>query len=285
MQIKNVTVIGAGIMGSGIATISLLGGYEVNLLDIAQEYVEGGKSKIEKNLQKSVEKGVITEEARTQMMSKLTLSTDYSTVKNSQLVIEAIVENLDVKKKLFTQLSEHAVDEAIIASNTSALSLTDIANFYKKPERVIGMHFFNPAVVMKLVELIRTEQTTDEVYNLSKEFVLAIKKDPIEVKESPGFVVNRILVPMINEAAMVYGEGVSSAADIDKAMMLGANHPIGPLALADMIGIDTCQAIMETYKRDFKSDKYEPASAFAKLIAEGNLGRKTGKGFYDYSKK
>ncbi|MFA6989309.1 MAG: 3-hydroxyacyl-CoA dehydrogenase NAD-binding domain-containing protein [Candidatus Gastranaerophilaceae bacterium] len=284
MQIKTVSVIGAGTMGSGIATVSLLSGYEVYLLDIKQEFLDNGKSKIEKALQKSADKGVITEETRLNLLKKLHLSTDYSVVKDSQLIIEAIIENLDVKKKLLTQLSEFAVEDAIIASNTSALSLTDIANFYKKPENVIGMHFFNPPVVMKLVELIKTEQTSAKIFDISKEFVLTLKKEPVEVKESPGFVVNRVLIPMINEAAMVFGEGVSSAEDIDKAMKLGANHPIGPLALADMIGIDVCQAIMETLQRDFNSDKYKPAPVFSQLIKEGNLGKKTGKGFFDYTK-
>lgn len=285
MQINNIAVIGAGTMGSGIATISLMSGYEVNLLDISSDYLENAKTKIEKNLQKSVEKGVITEEARVNYLNNLNLSTDFSEVKDSQLIIEAIVENLDIKKKLFAQLSEDAQDNAIIASNTSALSLTDLANFYKLPEKVIGMHFFNPPVVMKLVELIKTEQTSQEIFDQSKEFVLSLKKEPVEVNESPGFVVNRVLIPMINEAAMVYGEGVASAEDIDKAMKLGANHPIGPLALADMIGIDVCQAIMETLRKDFNSDKYMPAPVFAKMIEEGNLGKKSGKGFFDYAKQ
>ncbi|MEW5818877.1 MAG: 3-hydroxyacyl-CoA dehydrogenase NAD-binding domain-containing protein [Cyanobacteriota bacterium] len=281
---KNVSVIGAGTMGSGIATVSLISGYDVNLIDISMEFLEKAKSNIEKNLQKSVSKGVITEEAYSNALNRLQLTTDYSVVKDSQLVIEAIVENLDIKKKLFTQLSEHAVEDAIIASNTSALKITDIANLYKNPENVIGMHFFNPPVIMKLVELIKTELTSEKVFDLSKEFILTLKKEPVEVKESPGFVVNRILVPMINEAAMIYEEGVASAEDIDKAMKLGANHPIGPLALADMIGIDVCLAIMETLQRDFNSDKYTPAKILNQMVEEGNLGKKSGKGFYDYSR-
>jgi 3-hydroxybutyryl-CoA dehydrogenase len=285
MEIKTVSVIGAGTMGSGIATVSLLSGYEVNLLDIKQEFLDGAKSKIEKNLQRSVDKGVITDEARTSAMNNLHLSSDFSTVKNSQLIIEAIVENMDIKKKLFTQLTEYALDDAIIASNTSALKITDLANFHKKPENVIGMHFFNPPVVMKLVELIRTELTAQKVFDLSKEFILELNKEPVEVKESPGFVVNRVLVPMINEAAMIYEEGVASAEDIDKAMKLGANHPIGPLALADMIGIDVCLAIMETLQRDFNSDKYKPARILEQMVKEGNLGKKSGKGFFDYAKQ
>lgn len=285
MEIKTVSVIGAGTMGSGIATVSLLSGYEVNLIDIKQEFLDGAKSKIEKNLQKSMDKGIITEETFTNSLNNLHLSTDFSSVKSSQLVIEAIVENMDVKKKLFTQLCEFALEDAIIASNTSALKITDLAHLYKKPENVIGMHFFNPPVIMKLVELIRTDLTSDRIFDVSKEFILSLKKEPVEVKESPGFVVNRVLVPMINEAAMIYEEGVASAEDIDKAMKLGANHPIGPLALADMIGIDVCLAIMETLQRDFNSDKYKPARILEQMVKDGNLGKKSGKGFFDYEKQ
>jgi 3-hydroxybutyryl-CoA dehydrogenase len=280
MQINKVSVIGAGTMGSGIATVSLMSGYEVTLIDIKQEYLDGAKSKIEKSLEKSASKGIITGEECVVMMNKLQLSTDFSAVKDSQLIIEAIIENLDIKKKLFTQLTEFALQDAIIASNTSALRITDLAGFYKKPENVIGMHFFNPPVIMKLVELIRTEQTSQETYDISKEFILSLKKEPVEVKESPGFVVNRLLVPMINEAAMIYEEGVASAEDIDKSMKLGANHPIGPLALADMIGIDVCLAIMETLERDFNSDKYRPARILSNMVEEGKLGKKSGEGFF-----
>ena len=284
MEIKKVSVIGAGTMGSGIATVSLIAGYEVNLIDIKQEFVDNAKSKIEQNLQKSVSKCIITEEAFTNALNNLHLATDNSAVKDSQLVIEAIVENMDIKKKLMDQLSQYALDDAIIASNTSALKITDLANLYKKPENVIGLHFFNPPVIMKLVEIIRTELTTQNIYDISKEFILSLKKEPVEVKESPGFVVNRVLVPMINEAAMIYEEGVASAEDIDKAMKLGANHPIGPLALADMIGIDVCLAIMETLERDFNSDKYKAAPILSKMIEAGKLGKKSGQGFFDYSK-
>lgn len=285
MEIKQVSVIGAGTMGLGIATVSLIGGYEVNLIDLSQEFLDKAKATIEKNLQKSASKGIITEEAMEKAMNNLNLSTDNSAVKNSQLVIEAIIENMDIKKKLMDQLSQFAQENAIIASNTSALSITDLAKLYKKPENVIGMHFFNPPVIMKLVEIIKTELTSQQVYDLSSEFIQSLKKEAVEVKESPGFVVNRILVPMINEAAMIYEEGVASAEDIDKAMKLGANHPIGPLALADMIGIDVCLAIMETLQKDLKSDKYKPAEILGKMVKEGNLGKKSGKGFFDYEKQ
>ena len=285
MQIKTVSVIGAGVMGSGIATVSLIGGFKVNLIDISEEFVQKAKSKIEKNLLKSVEKEVITDERRIEILGNLNISADFASVAGSQLIIEAVSENLDIKKKLFAQLCENADSEAIIASNTSALRISDLAALYTKPENVIGMHFFNPPVVMKLVELIRIEKTTDEIFNTAKDFVLALGKEPVEVKESPGFVVNRVLIPMINEAAILYGEGVSSAEDIDKAMIFGANHPIGPLALADMIGIDVCLSIMETLKQDLSSDKYNPAPVFKQFIDAGKLGKKSGIGFYDYSEQ
>ncbi len=284
MKIKNISVIGAGIMGSGIATVALLSGYKVKLTDISLDFLNKAKSKIEKNLLKSVEKEVITDETRIEILQNLELSTEFSEIKDSQLIIEAISENIEIKKKLFSQLCEFASEDAIVASNTSALRITDLANLYKKPENVIGMHFFNPPVVMKLVELIKTEQTCEKIYNISKEFVISLNKEPVEVKESPGFIVNRVLIPMINEAALIFEEGVSSAEDIDKAMMLGANHPVGPLALADMIGIDVCQAIMETLKNDFNSEKYQPAPIFKKMTEQGKLGKKSGSGFYDYTK-
>ncbi len=285
MQINNVSVIGAGVMGSGIATVSLIGGFNVNLIDIKEEFVQKAKAKIQKNLLKSVEKEVITDEKRQEILENLSISTDFVTVSGSDLIIEAVSENLDVKKKLFSQLNEHADNTAIIASNTSALRISELADLYKKPENVIGMHFFNPPVVMKLVELIRTEKTTDAIYYTAKDFVLSLQKEPVKVKESPGFIVNRVLIPMINEAAILYGDGVSSAEDIDKAMIFGANHPIGPLALADMIGIDVCQSIMETLQKEIGPNKYQPAPIFQDLINAGKLGKKSGIGFYDYNKE
>ncbi len=283
MEIKNVTVIGAGVMGAGIATVSLIGGYKVNLIDISEEFLSKAKAKIGKNLLKSVEKEVITEEKRVEILENLKTTSDFSEVANSELIIEAISEKMEIKKKLFSQLCDYASDSAIIASNTSALKISDLASLYKNPQNVLGLHFFNPPVVMKLVEIIRTEKTTEELFNVAKEFVISLNKEPVEVKESPGFIVNRVLIPMINEAAMIFSEGVATAEDIDSAMTLGANHPIGPLALADMIGIDVCLSIMETLKKDFNSDKYEPAPVFKAMVAEGKLGKKSGVGFYDYT--
>ncbi len=283
MQIKNVSVIGAGVMGSGIATVCLIGGFNVRIIDIAEEFVQKARVKIEKNLLKSVEKEVITDQKRIEILKNLTTSTDFITVADSELIIEAVSENFDVKKSLFSQLSEKASPDAIIASNTSALKISELAGLYTKPEKVIGMHFFNPPVVMKLIELIKTEKTSNEVFDTAKEFTLALGKEPVEVMESPGFVVNRILIPMINEAAILFSDRVSSAEDIDKAMMFGANHPIGPLALADMIGIDVCYSIMQTLQREFGSDKYAPAPVFQRMITDGKLGKKSGIGFYDYT--
>lgn len=285
VDINTITVIGAGTMGSGIATIALIANYNVNLVDIKEEFLSKAKAKIEKNLQKSVEKEVITEKTRAVIINNLVLTTDFSSVGESELIIEAVSENMEIKKQLFSKLCKYASESTIIASNTSALNISDLANLYKEPENVLGMHFFNPPIVMKLVELIKTETTSEEVFASSKAFVASLGKEAVEVIESPGFVVNRVLIPMINEAAMVYGEGVASAKDIDTAMTLGANHPIGPLALADMIGIDVCHSVMETLKRDLNSDKYEPAPIFKKMIKMGKLGRKSGAGFHDYSEQ
>lgn len=281
-MITTVSVIGAGVMGSGIATVSLMGGYSVNLVDISPDFLAKGKSKIEKNLAKSVEKQTITEDQRVEMLGRLTVNTEFSTIQKSDLIIEAISEDMAIKKMLFSELNTYAPDGAIIGSNTSALKISALADLYKNPDRVLGIHFFNPPVVMKLVELINARQTNSAVFEAVKNFVGTLRKDPVVVQESPGFVVNRILIPMINEAALIFEEGVASAADIDKAMQLGANHPIGPLALADVIGIDICVSIMETLQRDFASDKYKPAPIMEKMITEGKLGRKSGSGFYEY---
>ena len=282
MNIKNVGVIGAGTMGSGIASVIAMAGYNVFVVDVMQSFLDRAKSVVEKNISKSFEKGIISENQHKAALENLIFSTEFEVLENADLVIEAVSEDMDIKKKVIEQLNQYLSDEAIVASNTSALKISDLALFYKKPERVLGMHFFNPAVLMKLVELIKTDMTSVEVFELTKKFVIDIKKEPVEVKESWGFVVNRALIPMINEAACIYEEGVSSVEDIDKAMKLGANHPIGPLALADLIGIDICVAIMETLQRGFNSNKYKPASIMLNMIKEGKLGKKSGEGFYKY---
>ena len=280
-KIKKVSVIGAGTMGSGIASVILSSGFETILIDVIPASLEKAKQAIEKNLAKSKEKGLIEKEP-SELLKSLKFSSELKDINDSDLIIEAVSENVEIKNKVFAEFTAHAKEDAIIATNTSALRISDLAVKYKKPENVLGMHFFNPATIMKLIELIKTGLTCPEVFNKVKSFVLELKKEPVEVKESFGFVVNRILIPMINEAACVFEEGVASAEDIDKAMKLGANHPIGPLALADLIGIDVCLAIMETLQTGLKSDKYKPASILQKYTKEGKLGKKSGEGFFKY---
>lgn len=282
MEIKNVMVIGSGQMGSGIAQVFAQAGYTVYLNDIKLEAVERGIGGITKQLERAVEKGRLTNEELTETVSRLIPSTTYEDAKNVQLVIEAATENRDIKLKIFKQLDEITEATTILASNTSSLSITDIAAATKYQERVIGMHFFNPAPVMKLVEVISALQTSSEVVNTVREITSKIGKTAVDVKDSYGFVVNRVLIPMINEAVFILGEGVASAAEIDEAMKLGANHPIGPLALADLIGLDVCLAIMNVLNNGFSDTKYRPAPLLKKMVEAGKLGRKTKEGFFTY---
>lgn len=282
MKINNVMVIGSGQMGSGIAQVFAQSGYTVYLNDIKQEFVERGISGITKQLERSVEKGRLTSEELTAIVSRLIPSTTYEDAKHVQLVIEAATENRDIKLSIFKQLDEITDATTILASNTSSLSITDIAAATTHQERVIGMHFFNPAPVMKLVEVISALQTSSEVANTVREITSNIGKTAVDVKDSYGFVVNRVLIPMINEAVFILGEGVASAAEIDEAMKLGANHPIGPLALADLIGLDVCLAIMNVLNNGFSDTKYRPAPLLKKMVEAGKLGRKTKEGFFTY---
>lgn len=275
-------VIGSGQMGSGIAQVFAQSGYTVYLNDIKQEFVERGISGITKQLERSVEKGRLTSEELTAIVSRLIPSTTYEDAKHVQLVIEAATENRDIKLSIFKQLDEITDATTILASNTSSLSITDIAAATTHQERVIGMHFFNPAPVMKLVEVISALQTSSEVANTVREITSNIGKTAVDVKDSYGFVVNRVLIPMINEAVFILGEGVASAAEIDEAMKLGANHPIGPLALADLIGLDVCLAIMNVLNNGFSDTKYRPAPLLKKMVEAGKLGRKTKEGFFTY---
>ncbi len=281
-MIQNVMVIGAGQMGSGIAQVCAMAGYNVFLHDIAEQYVQKGFGIINKNLSRQVEKGKMSEEDKNATLARITPSLDLDNAKEIDLVIEAIVENMDVKAKLFKQLDEITPAHAILASNTSSLPITEIAAVTKRPAQVIGMHFMNPVPVMKLVEIIRGLATSDEVYKAIDKMTIKIGKTPVEVNDFPGFVSNRILLPMINEAIYTLYEGVATKEAIDNVMKLGMNHPMGPLTLADFIGLDTCLYIMEILHEGLGDSKYRPCPLLRKYVKAGWLGRKTGRGFYTY---
>lgn len=283
MEIKKVGVLGAGTMGAGIAQVSVEAGYSVVLIDVVPGIVEKAVNGLNKAWARAVEKGKVTAETVVNYNALLTSSTDINDLKDVDIVIEAIVENIDIKKKVQKQLSEICKADTILATNTSALSITEIAAATNRPDKVVGMHFFNPVVVMKLVEVIPGVVTTDDVVLAVIELSKKIGKEPVLAKESPGFIVNRILVPYINEAANVFQEGIASAEEIDKAMILGAGMPMGPLALADMVGIDIILAVCEFFVKEFADSKYRPSLAFRQKVRAGHLGKKTGKGFYDYS--
>lgn len=281
---KKICVLGAGTMGAGIAQVFAAKGYEVVLRDIKDEFVERGISGIKKGLSKLVAKGKMAQGDADAIANRITGTTDLNLAANCDLVVEAAVENMDIKKKIFGELDEICKPETILASNTSSLSITEVAAATKRADKVIGMHFFNPAPVMKLVEIIRGMATSQETFDAVKEMSISIGKDPVEVAEAPGFVVNRILIPMINEACGILAEGIASAEDIDKAMMLGANHPMGPLALGDLIGLDVCLAIMDVLYKETGDSKYRAHSLLRKYVRAGWLGRKTSKGFHNYAK-
>lgn len=283
MSVERIMVIGAGQMGSGIAQVCAMAGYSVYLQDLKTEFVERGLGIINKNLSRQVEKGRMSADEKEAILARIISSTDMNNAANVDLVIEAAVENMEIKSKIFAELDKIAPAHAILATNTSSLPITEIAASTNRPEKVIGMHFMNPVPVMKLVEIIRGLATADEVYNTIEEITKKLEKVPVEVNDFPGFVSNRILMPMINEAIYTLYEGVASVEAIDEVMKLGMNHPMGPLTLADFIGLDTCLYIMETLHEGFGDDKYRPCPLLRKYVKAGWLGRKSGRGFYNYS--
>lgn len=282
MDIRKVMVIGAGQMGSGIAQVLAQAGLEVILNDITEEFVQRGIEKMTSQLTRDVEKGRKSEVEKKEVLNRLTASTSTEDAKDVQLVIEAATENKEIKLDIFRKLDAITPEDTILASNTSSLSITEIAHATQRPDRVIGMHFFNPVPVMKLVEVIRGLATSDETYTAIKELAGKLNKTAVEIQDSPGFAVNRILIPMINEAIYTVQEGVATVAEVDEAMKLGANHPMGPMALADYIGLDVVLAIMNVLHEGFGDSKYRPSPLLKKYVEAGWLGKKTGRGFYTY---
>jgi len=284
MEIKRIGVIGAGLMGSGIAQVAAQSGFQVNLMDVEQRFVDKGLAAIEKNLKRMTEKGKMEAPAADAVRSRIKGTVSLSEAASDvNVTMEAVIEKMDLKKSVYSELDGIAKASTIFATNTSGLSITEMAAVTSRPDRFIGMHFFNPVPVMKLVEVIRGYGTSDETVAVIKELALKLGKTAIEVLEAPGFVVNRILVPMINEAVFVLQEGLASAAEIDEGMKLGANHPMGPLALADLVGLDTLLNVQQHLYEEFADPKYRPPTLLRKMVRAGHLGRKSGKGFFDYS--
>jgi 3-hydroxybutyryl-CoA dehydrogenase len=283
MNLQNIGVIGAGTMGNGIAQVCAMAGFNVTLLDISESALQKAVATVGKNLDRQIAKETLTPEQKQATLDKIRTSTDYSVLRDAQLVIEAATENLDLKLRVLQQIAAQVSNECVIASNTSSLSITQLAASVSQPERFIGLHFFNPVPVMGLIEVIRGLQTSDATHQLALDMATTLGKTAITAGNRPGFVVNRILVPMINEAILVFQEGLASAEDIDAGMRLGCNQPIGPLALADLIGLDTLLSILEAFYDGFNDSKYRPAPLLKEMVAAGYLGRKTGRGFHAYA--
>ncbi len=282
MNISKVAIIGGGTMGNGITTVFALKGYDVQLVEITEDAYNKAIKNITSSLDRMVKKATITEEIKSQALGSISKAIGINNVSdNTDLVIEAIYENKDAKLNIFKQLNESVKPECIFASNTSSISITELANT-GRPDKFIGMHFMNPVPIMKLVEIIRGYSTSDETYQLIKDLTLLLEKTPVEVSDYPGFISNRILMPMINEAIYTLMEGVANAEDIDTVMKLGMNHPMGPLTLADFIGLDVCLAIMNVLYDGFNDSKYRPCPLLKKMVAANKLGRKTGEGFFKY---